>query len=206
MVSNTSIKGGLLESVTASIIEKFENAGGRITALVCDQGSNNRSLYNKLKIFPEQPYFIRNYKKIYAFYCTPHLIKSVRNYFMDNTLKTLDGFTNWSVIKELYEMDKDNNVTRMCPKLTPNHIEPNSFGKMRVSYATQILSSSVASGIRTGIRHNSFSSQVIKYAEPSALLCEKFNKLFDIFNTRSANGPNIFKIAIQGRIWSKKLF
>lgn len=81
--------------------------------------------------------------KIYCMFDFPHLVKSLRNGWLKCDLKTSDGNASFQVIRELYEMEA-NATTKMCPKLTRQHIFPNSFEKMRVKFATQIFSKTVA--------------------------------------------------------------
>lgn len=67
----------------------------------------------------------------------------------------------WVYVEQLYELEKNKDL-RMVPKLTEAHIFPTGFQKMRVKFATQIFSSTVASGI--SILNNSESiSCIIKH-------------------------------------------
>lgn len=67
----------------------------------------------------------------------------------------------------------------MAPKLTKRHIELPLFAKLRVKYATQVLSHSVSAGI-------SFvaSMKGDDNANATALFIEKFDMLFNCFNSR----------------------
>lgn len=198
IVSSSAIPGIKLETIVMSIIDKCFDSGIKVKAIVCDQGSNNRWFYKKLNISSENTYFTRNRQQIYCFFCICHLIKSCRNCLMDNKLQTECGTTKWSVINELYEIDQGeygNSVTRMLPKITANHVHPNTFAKMKVSYATQILSHSVAAAIRTTVTLAKFSEEVSEFVESTAEFCEKFNNLFDIFNSQKRFGGSIYKSA-----------
>lgn len=66
------------------------------------------------------------------------------------------------------------------------YLYPNNFDKMRVKFAVQIFSHTTASAIRAVCidpNDNLFSpSEIIKYALPTAKICEMFNNCFDCFN------------------------
>lgn len=51
----------------------------------------------------------------------------------------------WSHIEQLYHIESKRDV-RMVTKLTEAHVYPTGFQKMRVKFATQIFSFTVAAG------------------------------------------------------------
>ena len=86
---------------------------------------------------------------------------------------------SWEHIKTLHDIKKFNKI-QIAGKLTENHVSLTSFSKMRVDYATQALSQSVASGLRSVIM---LSNKLPKESIYTAEFCEFFNTLFDIFNS-----------------------
>ena len=54
----------------------------------------------------------------------------------------------WKDIDLFYTKDKSLTI-RSAPKLTDTHLHPKNFAKMRVKYATQVLSHTVAASICT---------------------------------------------------------
>lgn len=68
---------------------------------------------------------------------------------MDKTVKSSEKrFVTWKDIIIAYEMDKNSFLRlRQVPKLTDRHIFPHLFPKMKVKYATQVLSHTVANFI-----------------------------------------------------------
>ena len=74
--------------------------------------------------------------------------------------------------------------------IADKHVDLNSFSKMRVNLATQLLSQSVASGIRTIAI---LTKQLSKDSLYTADFCEFFNNLFDIFNSTDLNTSNPYK-------------
>lgn len=85
----------------------------------------------------------------------PHLIKCIRNNLLTKDLIINDNETekrtaSWDVIKTAWLMDKKMNIIRpQLKKITKEHILENKIKKMRVKYATQVLSGTVASCIET---------------------------------------------------------
>lgn len=83
-------------------------------------------------------------------YDPPHLIKGIRNNLLTKLLKYIDRicgktkYARWEVIQKLYDMNPETS------KLTAAHMV--NIKKMRVKYAAQVLSRSVAHGIRFACR------------------------------------------------------
>lgn len=121
----------------------------------------------------------------------------MRNILLKNDLETTDGKGSWKVIEKMY--DKDQNGTRICPKLTKDHlynIKNNSFIKMRVSIAAQTLSHSVASGIDAIVSLKGFDDTLNKMALPTSKFIRNINNLFDVFNSRKIIFTSYYKAPI----------
>ena len=78
-------------------------------------------------------------------------------------------------------------------RLTERHITLPAFSSMKVSLAAQVLSHSVAAGITTLCM---ISDKLDSEAIHTAKFLEQFNKLFDVFNSRTMAGPNNFSRGI----------
>ena len=76
----------------------------------------------------------------------PHLIKCIRNNLMKYTFKFGQYTATWQDILNFYNKDKELQI-KAAPKLTDKHIRPKNFAKIKVKYATQILSHTVAASI-----------------------------------------------------------
>ena len=131
-------------------------------------------------------------ERAYFMYDPPHLLKSIRN-GLYNTGFTMDGkIISWDHIKALYNIKKFDKI-QVAGKLSENHMNLTSFSKMRVDYATETLSQSVASGIRSVVM---LSSKLPQEAIHTAEFCEFFNCLFDIFNSKGTD-PNPYKSGLE---------
>lgn len=102
----------------------------------------------------EKTFIIRN-QEIVPLYDYVHLQKGVRNNLltkdlvMDKFKKTTEKrFVTWNNIIVAYDMDKNSFLRqRQMPKLTDRHIFAHLIPKMKVKYATQALSHTVANFI-----------------------------------------------------------
>lgn len=90
--------------------------------------------------------------EIIPLYDYVHLQKGVRNNLLTKDLivdKYKKGeyrqFASWKDIETAYKMDKHSFLRqRQMPKLTNKHVDPTLIPKMKVKYATQVLSHTVA--------------------------------------------------------------
>ena len=154
---------------------------GFLDLVVCDQGSNNRSMIEKL-VSVSSPYFIHQDTKIYVLYDPPHLIKNIHNNFKRTGFTIGSDSIKWEYIKQFYDVDNEGSQIpslKMAPKLTKKHIDLPPFTVMRVKLATQILSHTVAAGINTLVKLKKMDEAAL----PTANFIAKFNSLFDVFNS-----------------------
>lgn len=133
------------------LIDKVENIGLSVHAVVCDIRSNFQKLFKELKLSYGNPSFLLNGKRILLLFDALHIIKAVRNNLMKYDFYFDDGkFASWKDIQQLYQIDSKNDI-RCCPKLTKSHLSPNNFQKMKVKLATQVLSHRVSSAMYTSV-------------------------------------------------------
>jgi hypothetical protein len=85
-------------------------------------------------------------------------------------------------IERVFEEDLKSKITKIMPKITKIHLYPNSFQKMNVARAVQILSSSVAAALRSKLKTNPEIFQTIpeKLISSIADMCGKFIFSFQI--------------------------
>ena len=130
-------------------LDKLIAIGLDVKLVICDLGSNNRSLFETvLGTSPRKPYFVTSQSKIFVWYDPPHLLKNINNNLKKHGLSVDGAPVLWKYIQEFYEKDASLPI-RMAPKLTSKHIDLSPFAPLRVNLATQVLSHSVAAGICT---------------------------------------------------------
>ena len=125
------IKASVLQTLTKSCITKLQSIGLNVVALICDQGSNNRSFLGKKgeKVSVNRPYIIHNDRKIFVMYDPPHLLKNIRNNLKKGDFNVNGNIVSWQHIIDFYCFDKSHEI-RMAPKLTDKHIDLPPFMSM----------------------------------------------------------------------------
>lgn len=116
-----------------------------VYAVICDQGSPNRTAYKQLGVSISQPYVTIQNKRIFCLYDVVHLFKSFRNNLLKSNFLIGENEVSWSILVKLF--NSENSVIRSMHKLTEAHIKPDSFQKMRVKLATQVFSHHVSTAI-----------------------------------------------------------
>jgi len=170
-----------LQRIVIQAIDLISNAGGHVKLMVCDQGSNNRALFGQLGVTIERPYFSHASGEIVCMFDPPHLFKSVRNNLLKYVFQIGDGqYADWKYIREFFDKDSKQ-ALRLCPKLTVRHMELTNFSKMKVSYAVQVLSKSVAAGINTYVSLKALPDA----ASDTAKFLDAMDNLVDCFNSHS---------------------
>ena len=80
----------------------------------------------------------------------PFLKHNVANVECEITVngEQLTGTAQWDVMLKLYEVEKCN-VYRLLPKITERHIQHGGQDTMKVSFAAQVMNSTVAAVVNT---------------------------------------------------------
>ena len=129
-LSSGPIRAKTLQSLTRSCISKVTETGLNVVALVCDQGSNNRSFIQHLeKVTINRPYLKYENRKIFLFYDPPHLLKNVRNNLKKADFRIDEGVVSWQHTVDFYNFDKCQPI-QMAPKLKDRHIKLPPFSAM----------------------------------------------------------------------------
>ncbi len=133
-----SMPSGELENVLRKTLDELATSGLRVHAFSSDQGSNFSSLMSSLGVSRGKPCFEHNGQKIFYIADPPHVLKSTRNCLLKHTIESSTGTAKWSVIMDLYNLDKKQ-LIRLCPKLRDAHFNMRPFGaKMKVRWAAQV--------------------------------------------------------------------
>lgn len=183
----SACKSHVIKALLLDCLDKCREAGAVPKVIISDQGTNFQQLVKSLGISVDKPYFEHKDKHYFYMYDPAHLIKSIRNNLFKYSF-LIDGnkTATWDVIKQFYKMDSKQTI-RLCPKLTDTHINLPAFSKMKVKFATQVLSRSVAAALSTHAKV--LGVDAIGTAE----FVLKFNDLFDIVNSSrlGTSNPNL---------------
>jgi len=188
-ISSGPVNSRNLQQIIVNVFVELKQMSFCPAALVCDQGSNNRSAVQALGATKEDPTFEIEGDKIVVIFDAPHLLKSLRNNLMNSKVQfhTKDGLVCWKDIVDTFEIDKMSQSTRALLKITTKHMYPNSFQKMKVKYAAQIFSKTVSATVKTAYQTKQLSSST---AVNTAAFLETINRLFDVLNSRCLRDPN----------------
>jgi hypothetical protein len=154
--SRGSTKAEIIVQILSEILDACQDAGLQVVATVCDMGANNVKALKLLGATKRKPFFRFHKQEIATVYDPPHLLKCTRNLLLkyDVQFKSellgnqLPGIAKWDHILKLYELDKTNRL-RLLYKLTDTHLNPVAQIAMKVSFAAQVMSHTVAAGLNT---------------------------------------------------------
>lgn len=190
VVTENGVSAQELKDILLTCLEELLGIKLNPIGVVCDASTVNQKLFKKLSVTIEHPYFFYNEKKYWAFYDVPHLLKCVRNNFLNSHFLYKERTIQFLDIKKVYEIDSNSKTGRCLLKLTEKHLYPNAFEKMSVKLAAQLLSNSTAAALKVAVRSGELSSIT---AENTAYFVETMNNLFDALNStqfRSVNPYN----------------
>lgn len=131
------------------IIVKVEAAGLIIVAMVHDLGPTNLSLWKSLGVGIHKSYFTNpaaSDRKIFVFADAPHLIKLIRNNFLDYGFKLEDKNINSECVRELVR--RSIHDLKTTHRLSQKHIDVTGVKRMNVRLAVQVLSETTAKSLK----------------------------------------------------------
>ncbi|CAB4055059.1 unnamed protein product [Lepeophtheirus salmonis] len=74
-------------------------------------------MLNRLGVSKARSFFDHNGKKIFVFADMPHVIKSISNCLLTNTIKFSNGTANWQHIQDFYTSDKQQKLRYVAAAL-----------------------------------------------------------------------------------------
>ncbi|XP_061707301.1 uncharacterized protein LOC133517862 [Cydia pomonella] len=184
-----------MQEILKQTVAEVAQTGLIPLGLVCDQGSTFRTAIKK---FREET--IRNCNleantkddgtiniaghNLSIFFDPPHLLKGLRNNFLNKNIIWEGKRASWKDIQFIYDIDNRLGHTRALPKLTAHHVDPDKIKKMKVSVAAQVFSSRTAAMLNytaalNNLHNGSDSSDTM---EATAEIIEFFDTLFDSVN------------------------
>ena len=87
-----------------------------VKAVICDQGSNNRSMVTELWVDADNPTFEVN-GEIQVLFDPPHLLQNIQNNLTKLGFVVDDNDISWEYIERFYNTDSQL-LIQMAPKLT----------------------------------------------------------------------------------------
>ncbi|XP_033502419.2 uncharacterized protein LOC117269502 [Epinephelus lanceolatus] len=181
-----------LQSLLFEGIRELRSAGMECLVFICDQGAGNRAMLTRLGVTKDQPYFDVDGIRIFCMWDPPHLIKNIRNNWRNHGFQLDGNEITWAILEDLYAYDSKQEI-RLCCRLTKKHVYLPPFASMHVRFATQVLSHSVAVGIKTLSEVKRLTGKLQQNYIAAAKFCESFNGLFDCFNSKQLKDSHKLK-------------
>lgn len=130
-----------LHALTLSVLKEVEAIGYFVIRIVTDNHKVNACMMKLLaggKLTYEIPHPFCNERKLFLSFDPCHLIKNIRNFFLEKQMPDGNGVISGSYVKKLYNIQEPY-ITKLVRFLTRKHIEPNNLEKMNVKRAVQIF-------------------------------------------------------------------
>ncbi|XP_063371190.1 uncharacterized protein LOC134659477 [Cydia amplana] len=134
---------------------------------------------------------------LFIFHDPPHLLKSIRNNFLDKDIVYNGKIASWKDILYVYDTDMQGGHTRALPRLTADHVDPKKIKKMKVKMAAQVLSARTAAMLKfTDSVHKRVNSPQ-ETMETTAEVVLFFDELFDSVNGSPGQGKGKLRCAVK---------
>ena len=170
----------MTKEILETAIKALSEVGFHVIAIVCDMGTKNDKVKKELDVTIEKPWFQnpcadRPNSKVYWYHCMPHLIKLMRNHFVDQgfVLGTGTRIGKEHMEQVLDKMCADGNELTPNRKLSDQHINPPD--RQKVHFATELFSQTTSECIDKLFPEDSTMQELSQFVNAC-------NNFFDIFN------------------------
>lgn len=139
----------MTSTLLQSIITKLSTVNYNVVACVSDCGGGNQGLWKELNIDSSTTYILHpvTKAKIYFFADAPHLLKLIRNWFLDRGFELEDGsIINKEPVAALVTCA--NTEISSCHKLSTKHLTCEKAERQNVALAAQLFSNTTATALR----------------------------------------------------------
>lgn len=189
-----------------SLVKELYQAGFIVVAATSDMGSTNRGFWTDMGINVKKTWLshcCNENLKIFIFADVPHLIKLLRNHFLDQgfLFPWLQKFISRKALDELLTVSSSSDL-KIAHKLTKQMLDVQGSARQRVSPATKLFSRKMAnalalSGLRGHIKHSNY--------EYLSAFIRLVNNWFDLHNSVSLFGKHEGVNAYCGSDGQKKI-
>jgi len=171
----------MTKDILFDIIEKLDEIGFKVICCVSDCGGGNIGLWKALDINYQNPVFsIPCGRRIVYIPDSPHILKLVRNWFLDTGFSINDKIINKKPLEALVSFSATE--LSVCHKLTKEHLSCEGPQRQRVKLATQLLSHTTA----TALLHYKLINDT-NLNNDTAYFIELINNWFDLANVCHSN-------------------
>ncbi|KAL1493908.1 hypothetical protein ABEB36_009589 [Hypothenemus hampei] len=135
----------LTKSILFEIIEYVQRSGFDVVGVVSDLGGGNRSLHNELEVNENKTWFINpsNKEKIFVFADVPHLIKLIRNNFVDHGFIFNGKQIGKKIVERLTDETNKSDVS-ITYKISKEDLNCKDARRQKVKLATKLFSHTIS--------------------------------------------------------------
>lgn len=187
----------LTKNLLFKIITKLENIGYPVYAINCDLGGSNRGLWKSLNISEETTWFTNpvSKKRVHVFADAPHMIKLLRNHFLDTGFVLNNKVITSKPIVDLLQ-NTQNLDLNIAHKINSDFLTVKGAQRQKVKFATKLFSHTISKAIsRLGLL-DVFESEN-NWLECSELL-KVANDWFDVFNSKVSQSDSRKRVKAYG--------
>ncbi|KAE8744170.1 hypothetical protein FOCC_FOCC009178 [Frankliniella occidentalis] len=175
------------EQLTKLVLEAvllMEDSDFFVDGVVTDGASWNRGMWKRFgvtedNVSAEHP--CDEERRLHFLSDYPHLLKCMRNCLSARkTVETEHGTINLDHWQAVVDADSGRDL-KICPRLTQEHVSPDSWAKMRCNLAWQFWSESAATGM---LAYKHLGEKRLEDCDISVKFCKLVNKLTDVMNSR----------------------
>ncbi|KAL4126559.1 hypothetical protein QTP88_010780 [Uroleucon formosanum] len=102
--TGSGVKGDSLVLIIKECVQKILELGFLPSAIICDQGTQNRRMFSILGGSENEPFAMICDQKLFLIYDMPHLIKSVRNNLLNGNFKNGEELISLNDVKKLMKL------------------------------------------------------------------------------------------------------
>ena len=174
-----------LSKLTLHVIEEVEKIGFNVVGAVADNASTNTKMFKMInpdKILAHViPHPNDAKRKLFISFDSSHIIKNVRNQFIDRSLQRNGKPINFDFIKRLHLKQKFM-LLKFVKKLSERHLEPTTIERQNVQRALDIFSRPMVAALEALRRRKT--SGFMGSEETISFMCKmiKWFEIHDISN------------------------
>lgn len=134
------------------VILEVEKMGLFVDRVVGDNAATNLKmlkLWNNGALSHVVPHPCDKNRKLFLAFDSTHLLKNLRNQFIDRTFDICGQEASFKHIRKIYDIQKRYPFVRPARKLTRKHVEPNSLERQKVQWAVDIFSDDMIAALLT---------------------------------------------------------
>lgn len=181
----------MTKDILESIIKNLNDVGYMVKAIVSDLGGGNVGLWKELNVNTEHTFFIHpsvTSENIYVFADVPHLLKLVRNWFLDTGFVLPGNIQiNKEPVEALINAEKKSDL-KICHKLTDAHLLVEKTRRQNVKKASELLSRTTATALKTKLPGKD--KCTAKATGDFILLCDQWFDLMNSYIPRNLGDPS----------------